>query len=229
MKSVAHDYCICDHKSHMVVLREDGTIDTPDHPEAVAQGRRMSAFARMGRPVEIQGCATLAALVYGAEIVCSHWASNDPSTAPPAWRRALDAFRTNRVVSFAMVAAQAKKATADEASLSRLMVELGRCSWYRGQRMDLTTGLSAAEVRDWGDVGFVGERLDAQLRIPLQKHWLDLAGNGRIVYTNKLIVGDSPDDPRVVYAVHRDTESEYPKLRVGAFRRDTRMERLDPA
>jgi hypothetical protein len=121
------------------------------------------------------------------------------------------------------------RAAKHEAIVSRLMVELGKCSWFEGQPFDLTTGLRSDALREWGEVGSLESWHRAmgrlRLRIPLQNYWLDLAENGRMVYNDKLIVGEESDDPRTVYAIHRDLDRA--QLRVRAFHRNARMERLE--
>jgi len=243
MNEITHDYCMCDHKSHKIVLLQDGSVATPDHPEAADQGRRLAAFARLGKPVALQGCATVVALAHGADILCPYWSPSNLMDAPAPWKRAVVEYRSNNVIRFAMVAALAKHNAGEgsatmaasnkrEITVSRLMVELGKCSWFRGQSLDLTTGLRSDKLKEWGEVGpidRVSVVAEYKLRIPLQSYWLDLADNGRIVYNDRLIVGEDADDPRTVYAIHRDPEAEQQVLRVSAFKRNTRMERLEKA
>lgn len=232
MMEITHSYCLCKHESHKIILREDGSVETPDHPDAVAQGQRLAAFARLGRPVDVQGCATVAALVFGAGTLCQHWASNTTQSAPAPWRTAMETFRVNKVVAFAMVAAQAKLQARHDAIVIRLMAELGKCSWFLGQPFDVATGLRSDDLRAWGEVGTLdslGLPSHHHLRIPLQSYWLDLANNGDIVYNDKLIVGDEYEDAKTVYAIHRDADAERRVLKVSAFRRDTRMKKLERA
>jgi len=243
MKEVVHTVCLCDHKSHKIALLEDGSVATPDHPDAVEQGRRLAAFARLGKPFPVQGCASVVALVHGADVLCQYWSPSNLMEAPAAWKKALVEFRSDVVIRFAMAAALAKRVTTTtdesprardraakhEATVSRLMVELGKCSWFEGQPFDLTTGLRSDALREWGEVGSLESWHRAmgrlRLRIPLQNYWLDLAENGRMVYNDKLIVGEESDDPRTVYAIHRDLDQA--QLRVRAFHRNARMERLE--
>lgn len=242
MNEVARTTCLCNHKSHKIVLLADGSVATPDHPEALDQGRRLAAFARLGKPFPVQGCASVVALVHGADVLCQYWSPSNLMEAPAAWKRALVEFRSDVVIRFAMAAALAKRfndtdqsprarqrAAKHEATVSRLMVELGRCSWFEGQPFDLATGLRSEALKEWGEVGalepwhlVMGRQ---RLRIPLQNYWLDLAENGRMVYNDKLIVGEDSDDPRTVYAIHRDPDQA--QLRVSAFQRSTRLERLE--
>lgn len=218
---VAHDYAICDHRSHQIVLNDDGSVETPDHPDAAAQGRRMAAFARLGRPVPLEGCSTVAALAYAADVLCD---CDDSALAPAAWRGALRTYWDSRVVTFAIQTARARKKLLNERTAARLMAELSKVPWFRGQQIEIRGGLTNAEVREWGVVADSGA---SKIRLPIQSYWIDLAENGRVVYGDKLIVGDDKDDPRVVYAVYRDSDAEVPVYKVGAFRRDTRMERLE--
>lgn len=142
----------------------------------------------------------------------------------------METFRANKVVAFAMVAAQAKLHTRHDPIVTRLMAELGKCSWFRGQTFDVATGLRSDDLRVWGEVGTLdglGLSSSHHLRIPLQSYWLDLASNGDIVYNDKLIVGDEYEDPKTVYAIHRDADAERHVLKVSAFRRDTRMKKLE--
>lgn len=147
---ITHDCCICErHRPHRVVLNDDGTVETPDHPEALGQGKRMAAFARMGRPLDIEGCSTVVALAHAADMLCNFKTASD---APAPWRVALGAYGSNRVVTAALAAASARQQVANERLAGRLLVELAKCSWFTGQRLTLASGLTADVVQKWGIV-----------------------------------------------------------------------------
>lgn len=213
---LTHDYCICNHKSHQIVLHDDGTVETPDHPEALDQGRRMSAFARLGRPVALEGCSSVVALAHSADLICS---LQDEMPAP--WKAAFHAYATNHVVVMALSAAQARRQLLGSKLAARLMRELVKCSWYSSKNnMELHFGLKDYQVKTWGVVK------TEPLNLPLQDCWLDLAENGQVVFGDKLVVGQSNDDPRIMFAVYRDADAGC--FRVGSFQYDQRSRKLTP-
>ncbi len=210
---VAHDYAICDHRSHQIVLNDDGSVETPDHPEALTQGRRMAALARLGKHLDSDGCSTIVALASSADMLCV------AEEIPAPWKTAFAAYGSNHVVIMALSAAQARRQLHEGHLAARLMRELVKCYWFSSKKkMELHFGLKDFQVRAWGAV-----HADP-LRLPLQDCWLDLANNGQVVFGDKLIVGQSNDDPRTVFAVYMDSDSGC--LRVGDFRYDQRARKL---
>lgn len=214
---LTHDYCVCDHKSHQIVLHDDGTVETPDHPEALAQGRRMAAFARLGKPVALEGCSTVVAIAHSADMICTL-----QDEVPTPWKAAFHAYGSNHVVVMALAAAQARRQLHGGHLAARLMRELIKCSWHNSKsKMELHFGLKDFQVKAWGVV-----QTDP-LKLPLQDCWLDLANNGPVVFGDKLVVGQSNDNPRIMFAVYRDADAGC--FRVGSFQYDQRARKLTSA